>query len=658
MPRLIFTALAFFCTTLLTAQAKLLDSLIALEKNASIHDTVKIKLCGDIGWELLSSDINRALSYANKELQLSQKLNRLADEAQAESDIGSIYNRKAVYDTALIHYFLALKIRQHLKQPIKIAGIQTNIATVYMRQNKFKEALDINFKTLKLFEEAGDETKQAIVLGNIANLYYELEQNKPALNFLYKSLLLARKTGHRVTEANVLVNIGGIMYEEGTLKDSVANHRLVDSALINFLKAEKIFLELKSNYNLAAVYNNIGRIYASKKLYKEAIVYYTKALETRTQLEDKFGIGLSNLNIGSIKYLLGQYNDALPNLEVAAVVFRDLRNFVNLKQAYGKMAEIYEVKGDYSSSLRYYQLYANYKDSVYTSENAEKMSEMQTRYETEKKDNEILKQKSELSAKEQESRKKNMILWFVSILAVLTVTTLLFYIRQKQAKQQLKMEAQLAEQKEIRAKAIIETEEKERIRIAKDLHDGVGQLLSAAKLNLSNLEGTFKNLDTGQELAFKNALSLVDDSVKEVRAVSHNMMPNTLLKQGLASAVREFITKIQNTPNLKVNLEMVGLNERLEQEKESVLYRVIQELVSNIIKHAKASQLTLQLIKHEKELSIMIEDNGIGFDASKINSFEGIGLKNIISRVEFINGNIHFDTEPGKGTRIIIDIPA
>jgi signal transduction histidine kinase len=208
----------------------------------------------------------------------------------------------------------------------------------------------------------------------------------------------------------------------------------------------------------------------------------------------------------------------------------------------------------------------------------------------------------------------------------------------------------------LRAKSVIEAEEKERIRIATDLHDGVGQLLSAAKLNLSSLESKLNLHNTDEQTAFKNAIDLVDDSVKEVRAVSHNMMPNTLLKLGLASAVKEFITKIQGTPNLKVNLEIVGLTGRLEQEKETILYRVIQEVVSNIIKHAKASELTLQLIKHEKEISILIEDNGVGFDTSKMNDFDGIGLKNILSRVEFINGTVHFDSVVNRGTTVIIDV--
>ena len=325
--------------------------------------------------------------------------------------------------------------------------------------------------------------------------------------------------------------------------------------------------------------------------------------------------------------------------------------------AYDYLSKLYTYKNNPDKAIMYCRKYDETKNSTFSKETERRFSEAQTKFDSEKKDIELQKNKAELIALENGKKVRNFAISFIITLFVAMAMIAYNYYRKKQIQLKAERIAELAVQKDIRSKAIIEAEEKERIRIAKDLHDGVGQLLSAAKLNLSNLENSLQSLSVEQEVAFKNALSLVDDSVKEVRVVSHNMMPNTLLKQGLVSAVREFITKIQNTPNLKVNLEVVGLNERLEPEKESLLYRIIQELVSNIIKHAKASQLTLQIIKHDKELSIFMEDNGIGFDTSKINSFDGIGLKNIISRVEFISGNIHFDSEMNKGTRVIIDVP-
>jgi signal transduction histidine kinase len=149
---------------------------------------------------------------------------------------------------------------------------------------------------------------------------------------------------------------------------------------------------------------------------------------------------------------------------------------------------------------------------------------------------------------------------------------------------------------------------------------------------------------------------MVDDAVREVRSVSHNMMPNALIRFGLAKAVREFIDKIAATGALKVDLQIVGLNDRLESTTETVLYRVMQETVSNIIKHAAATTISIQLIKDDESLTMMIEDNGKGFDTKKISEFGGIGLKNIISRVEYLNGTVDFDSFPGRGTTVIVEL--
>jgi len=374
-------------------------------------------------------------------------------------------------------------------------------------------------------------------------------------------------------------------------------------------------------------------------------------------LDDKYGMGLSYINIAEAEQLKGNNDKNIEYLNKAVEIFLDLKNYLNLKQAYGKLAQAFELKKEYLTSIKYYQLYEQYKDSIYTENNAKQMAEMQTKYDVEKKDLELAKNKAEIESNEKQAFIKNIIIAsIIALLLLLSIVAILFY-RKKQVEQQAKLNAEIAFQKEVRTKAIIEAEEKERRRIAQDLHDGIGQLLSAAKLNLSNLDSNIPNQTVEQKSAMQNALSLVDDSVKEVRAVSHNMMPNTLIKLGLASAVREFITKLGNAPTLKAELEIVGLDTRLDNQIETVFYRVIQEIVNNIIKHAKASQISMQLIRHDNELNIMIEDNGIGFDTNKLDSFEGIGIKGIQTRIEFLNGSVNFDSSLGRGTTVVIDVP-
>ncbi|MBP8034347.1 MAG: tetratricopeptide repeat protein, partial [Bacteroidia bacterium] len=424
--------LLFYTPLFLQSQSSVIDSLIKESNKPSTHDSVKIKLFGDIAWEYMGSDMNKALDFANKELSYATKANRQGDIAQAESDIGSIYNRKSIFDTALIHYNKALVIREKLKQDVKIAGIYTNIATVLMRQSKFEEALAINFKSLKIFEKTGDELKQAISLGNIGNLYYELEQNKPAEQFYRKSLALARKTNHLITQGNDLVNIGGIKFEYGVQQDKIVNPVELDSALSYFLEAEIILKKLNATYNLSAVYNNLGRIYFIKNDFGKALKFYENGLDARILLEDKFGIGLSYINLAETEKQLGNNSKNIEYLTKASNIFLSLKNYINLKQAYGKLAEAYELKKDYPLSLKFHQLYANYKDSVYNEDNAKQMAEMQTKYDVEKKDLELSKNKAELEAKEKQAFIKNIIIAAVlSLIILLCIVGVLFY-RKKQ----------------------------------------------------------------------------------------------------------------------------------------------------------------------------------------------------------------------------------
>lgn len=218
------------------------------------------------------------------------------------------------------------------------------------------------------------------------------------------------------------------------------------------------------------------------------------------------------------------------------------------------------------------------------------------------------------------------------------------------------MKNELMRQQQLATNAVIEAEEKERQRIAKDLHDSVGQMMSAAKMNLSAFESEVKFADKEQQLAFEKIIQLVDESCKEVRNVSHNMMPNALLKSSLASAIQEFIDKLDQK-KLQVHLYTEGLDERLDSNVETVFYRVIQECVNNVIRHASATTLDISLIKDNDGISGTIEDNGKGFNTLDKGKLEGMGLKNITTRIEYLKGTVEFDSTPGKGTLVALYVP-
>lgn len=203
-----------------------------------------------------------------------------------------------------------------------------------------------------------------------------------------------------------------------------------------------------------------------------------------------------------------------------------------------------------------------------------------------------------------------------------------------------------------RTQAVLEAEERERIRIARDLHDGVGQTLAAARMTLGNYVSQ-KKIESPE---MQNSLNLLEDGIKEIREISHNMMPSSLTKFGLSSALKQFTNKINALGKIEIELQIVGFKERSDEKIELVLYRIVQEIISNIIKHAEAKKVSIELVRHDDELILIIEDDGRGFDTAKTEN-HGIGLKNIATRVEYLNGNVNFDSSIGKGTSVVIEIP-
>ena len=218
------------------------------------------------------------------------------------------------------------------------------------------------------------------------------------------------------------------------------------------------------------------------------------------------------------------------------------------------------------------------------------------------------------------------------------------------------MQAELRTEQENAARAVLEAEEKERQRIARDLHDGVGQMMSAAKMNLSAFEAEAQLKDPEQQLSLEKIIGLVDDSCREVRSVSHTMMPDVLLKKGLDAALRDFTGKV-GSGSLQIGLYTEGIDEDLPMNTAMILYRVLQEAVNNVIKHAQASRLDISVVRDAEGIHATIEDNGIGFDVTDPAYTEGMGLKNIRTRVSFLKGTVDVDSAKGRGTVIAVEIP-
>jgi signal transduction histidine kinase len=401
----------------------------------------------------------------------------------------------------------------------------------------------------------------------------------------------------------------------------------------------------------ALFYDNMGNcyLYGNPPDYKKAFEYFIRTLQIDSAFQNKKQMSDSYVNLGGVLIEQKKYAEAIPYLRRSAELALEsgftqgrIKALLELSRAYKQSEQNDEAYISLQSAMKA-------KDSFAKANSEARMAEMEMVYETEKQQQQINLQRVQIS-------KKNYLLVGIILLIVFISLLVLSAWLRIRLKQKARFQQEIMKQQELASKAVMAAEEKERQRIARDLHDGVGQMMSVAKMNLSAFESNLKFVNADQQESFEKIISLVDESCREVRSVSHNMMPNALLKNNLAIAIKDFVDKIEKR-SLKVRVYTEGLDDRMDSNLEIILYRVIQECVNNVIKHAEASRLDISVLKDKEGISATIEDNGKGFDIGDKDRFEGIGLKNIITRIEYLKGIVDFDSSPGRGTLVALNVP-
>jgi len=227
-------------------------------------------------------------------------------------------------------------------------------------------------------------------------------------------------------------------------------------------------------------------------------------------------------------------------------------------------------------------------------------------------------------------------------------------VEKLEAQEALKLE--IEKQKVRQLNAMAEIQEKERTRVAKDLHDGLGSMLSGIKMSLSNMKGNAVMTNENVQV-FERSLNMLDNSIHELKRVAHNLMPETLVKFGLAAALKDFTDFINQSNVLKAIFQQVGKEQRLTSSNELALYRLANELINNALRHAAATELIIQLHYENNSVTLTVQDNGKGFDPVILKHTKGSGWPNIRSRVEYLGGVMDIDAKPGEGSAITIRIP-
>lgn len=608
---------------------KFQDSIGAIVANLD-KDSIKAITFYDAGiyaFEPLN-DLALSRSYIDSSMHFS-KISETPDfVAKCHFMYGLISRYEGNYNQALSHLD---KNVEHFKNDSisKTYGL-FQIAAIHSIRGDFEKSLKIFYEISKIFEHKKDSFALASALNNIGILYYQMDKNDEALNYLENSLSLFKQLDAKRDVANMYRNIGELYLTE---KDTL-------SGINYFEKSLEIANSIKENYAIGYSLYYLGVAYSNSSP-NEGISYLVRAEKIIANGNYKkllagirTALGDCQKNLNNPDNAIQYYNSALELSEELELDWR--------KRVYDGLSSVYVQVGNYEYAYQYLSKKNKLKDSLLNVENLKTINQLKEQFETEKKENELLKlnkqkQEDDIIITTQNRKVKQLTLGLGGA-GMLGILGFLLFKQRLQNKKQNEL-----------LLAISETQSAERKRISQDLHDSIGGSLALTKNKLQNALGKVK--ETPPEM--DEAMDALNSTSDQVRQISHNLMPGELVRFGLVPAINTLLEQL-NKEELHAQLYTTQMENRIEPLKEIQLYRIVQEAIQNVLKHAKAKNLYIHLTRHKQHLNVLIEDDGIGMLP---NIKEGLGLKNIEQRIKMLNGSFTLDSSENKGTTLNIQIP-
>jgi two-component system NarL family sensor kinase len=652
-PKQILLALCLVACSIAKSQSPS-DSLLRILKQLP-DDTTKVMLYYQYGELFETSNPDSALWYYDLARKKSQDLNYLKGQAAYASNAIVILNNRGKFKEALEFAKEALSLYQQVGSKKDLAVANINVGSEWQYFSDFETAAKSYFEALKIAEEIGDKRLQRISYNNLASIFIELGQYEKGKGYAEKSLALAIELKNDYAIASSTYNIANA---EIYLKqyDKALNH--FKEIETNSLRTDDYILLLDGWLGQADVYKMIPDYIEAERYFKKVI---SLSLEKEAPEYEMYAqMGLADVYTATKK---SQF--ATEALTKGIALATQLGSVNELRDLYNKTAVLYENTGNYGDALDFRKKFEVLNDSIVGEKSRSNINMLEARYESEKKEQQIkdLQQQAEIKDL---SIQQNRLLIIILAAVLISVVAIAWLGRRTYHQKKLLLEkdnalkqsriAELEAEKQLLAsEAVIKGQEEERGRLAKDLHDGLGGLLSGVKFSLTNMKSNVV-LDAQSALVFERSLDMLDNSISELRRVAHNMMPEVLVKFGLQEALKSYCDSIEQSGIFKVEFQSLGTDVRLTSNTEIILYRIVQELLNNASKYAKASMVLVQLAFHENEISITVEDNGVGFDVGKTQHSTGAGWINIRSRVEYLKGKVDVTSGTG-GTSVHLHVP-
>lgn len=587
-----------------------------------------------------------ALNYADSALELSEMNAYDIGVANSNYRLGRAHTEIGNLTKAKFHLDQCLELYQQQKDSTGLVLTYKWLGSTQVYQNN-EEALRYYSLAEKLAKEINLAEEIPKIMINLANIFTDEKQYNKAIEYLQKSCNMMKES---YNQSACMGNLGLVYNKMGDY----------ETAMIYYDKSLEICKRIDDPDCELFPLSLMTTIYLEQENYDMALEYSFKILAKEKIRGTKTRIVVGTNQIGQIYLSMKKFDLAFKYFDQSRMVAEEI-NYSGLPYTYANLSLASEGMENYKLALKYLWNFQNLKDSISTARKKQALDEQLVKFDTEKKEQEITLLQKEKELQEAELAKQKLtytVIFFGGLLALIVSFIFILFYRQKvKASQQLvtmsnlineqKTEKLIQENEIIAINANIEGQEKERIRIAQELHDGIAGNLASIRLSLSKLPKY-------RETELQPIINHVDNTYKEVRIISHHLMPPNVSDVPFEELIYHYTQDISEISGFELKINCHNLGE-LSDEIKIETYRIIQELMNNIVKHAHAKSVDIQLIRIEDNLNLLVEDSGVGFDQGS--KFKGIGINNISSRVDKLNGKVHIESILDKGTIVNIDIP-
>lgn len=618
------------------------------------NDTSKVTLLITLGNNVGYYDAKKVVEYGQEAMDISTRFHYTFGIGRSAYLLASTYMDQGNFKLSDSFLTVAEKCYTAVNNKNYLTMVYDSRGSWNFMQGNYWEAADFYTKSAKGFDELKDTADALISYQNLIAVLAETKQFEQAVAEGRKILPIVEKRKDTLAMGYTL---------QGLTTDLMEINHLDEAS--QYIPLLKTIIENSIDNNLASdAYGTIATYYYDKKDYATSVEYFKKALAKAATIDNRFQVAIYNKSIGSAYLEMNNFEMAKQHLLKALEMSKQYKLKRGLYNVTAALGEYYNRTGDNKKAYEYLKQHLELKDSILGAETRKYASHIETMYQTNKKEEEILRLNKVQEEKDAAIKKRNMYILiggglFVAVVIIFVLLYRNYRNKQKLASQQAALQDEKIltmekEQQVMSLQSMVNGQETERTRIARDLHDGLGGIFSTVKMHFSTLQHEVPELRSNT--LYKKSFDLVNNASEELRKVAQNMMPEVLLKIGLTEALQDFCSNINSSGVLHISLQAYGMDKRLSASTEIMLYRIIQELINNIIKHASATEAIIQFNREGNRLSITVEDNGRGFDTKEVTEKRSMGIETVQSRVDYLNGKMTIDSRKNIGTTVMIDL--